>query len=208
MFLKSRPSLPLRDDKARTDESSASAALLVWAKRYCNNIHHIIHLSHPLSLPLSVPPPSPPCCYRTDRSSIPALLQPGFLQLFPLHLREPLAPSVKRTHSAITAAVRGARRSGDASERGRDEAGAHGPFPPVNERSRSLDITGGKRRRRRGGIRGYSHGDGRRRRRWRSEAQEEESGAPGVLLEDLLLPAFVLGRFRVRGGEDVHRGGE
>lgn len=114
---------------------------------------------------------------------------------------------MKRTHSAITAAVRGTRRGGDASDRGRDEAGAHGPFPPVKERSRSLDITGGKRRRRRGGIRGYSHGDGRRR-RWRSEAQEEESGAPGVLLEDLLLPAFVLGRFRVRGGEDVHRGGE
>lgn len=77
----------------------------------------------------------------------------------------------------------------------RDEAGAHGPFPPVNKRSRSLDITGGKRR---GGFRGHSHGDGRR----RSEA-EEESGAPGILLENLLLSHFVLGRFRVWGGEDA-----
>lgn len=64
-----------------------------------------------------------------------------------------------------------------------------------------MEITGGERR---GGSRGHSHGDGRRR---RSEA-EEESGAAGVLLENLLLSHFVLGRVGVRGGEDDHRGGE
>lgn len=84
----------------------------------------------------------------------------------------------------------------------RDEArAALGLFPPVN--SQDLDITGGQRR---GGSRGLSHGDGRRRRRWRSAA-EEESGAPGIVLEDLLLSHFVLGRFRLRRREDADCGG-
>lgn len=99
---------------------------------------------------------------------------------------------------ANSASARGERQH---RERRRDEAGAHGPFPPVNKQRRSLEITGGERR---GGFRGHSHGDGRRRRR--SEA-EEESGAPGIVLENLLLSHFVLGRLRLRRGEDADRGG-
>lgn len=52
-----------------------------------------------------------------------------------------------------------------------------------------------------GDKRGYSHGDGGRRRRRTSETAEET-------LEDLLLPHPGLGGVGVRGGEDADRGGE